>query len=83
MTIYAGNLPTDVTEEDLRTMFEVFGKVSTVDIIVHRFHTQPSGFGMIGMPIRQEAEKAIQSLNGTQFNGKLLMVNEAGVRTNR
>jgi RNA recognition motif-containing protein len=69
--LYVGNLRHDVTNEDLRQLFSSMGEVVNVNILTGR------GFGFIEMATSQEAEQAIESLDGTDFNGRLLKINEA------
>ena len=77
--IYVGNLPWSATEEQLRAIFERFGPVQSVAIITDRETGRSRGFGFIEMD-PQEAEKAIEGLNGTDMDGRALRVNEAQER---
>jgi cold-inducible RNA-binding protein len=77
MNIYVGNLSFTVTEEDLRTAFEAFGQVSAVNIIKDRDSGRSKGFGFVEMASAEEALKAIEGMNGKEFNGRALNVNEA------
>ena len=81
MTICAGNLAQEVTEEDLRDAFRVYGQVSFVNLIKDRFHKTPVGFAMIVMPVHLEAQAAITGLNMKELKGQRLKVNEAGIRS--
>ena len=81
MNIYAGNLSNDVTEDDLRKAFRVFGEVSFVNIVRNRHNKVSAGFGFLQMPVVLEAEAAIKALNATQLKGQPLTVNEARPRT--
>jgi RNA recognition motif-containing protein len=83
MNIYVGNLSTETVEEDLRTAFESFGEVSTVNIIKDKFSGESRGFGFVGMSSKDEAVAAISGLNGKELKGKTLNVNEARPRTER
>ncbi len=80
MNIYAGNLSREVTEEDLRKAFRVFGEVSFVNIVHDRTNKTSAGFGFLGMPVQAEAEAAITGLHATELNGQKLSVNEARPR---
>ena len=80
MNIYTGNIPTDVTEDDLRKEFQVFGQVTFVNVVKDRFGKTSRGFGYLGMPVQSEAEAAISGLNGKEFRGKPLIVAEARPR---
>jgi RNA recognition motif-containing protein len=77
MNIYAGNLSYDVTEQDLQTAFEAFGKVDSANVIKDKFSGESRGFGFIEMPSDEEAKAAIEGLEGTQLKGKAITVNEA------
>ena len=75
-TIYVGNLPFNATEQDVKALFERHGKVDSVKLINDRETGKPRGFGFVEMP-RADAQRAIQSLNGTDMGGRPLKVNEA------
>ncbi len=77
MKLYAGNLSYDVTEEDLRVAFEAFGRVDSVSIIKDKYSGESKGFGFVEMPKSEEARNAIDGLNGKEFKGRTLNVNEA------
>jgi RNA recognition motif-containing protein len=81
MNIYVGNLARVVTEEDLRHSFEAFGEVASVKIIKDRYSGEPRGFGFVEMPSKTEGESAITGLNGKDFKGRELKVNEARPRS--
>ena len=80
MNIYTGNLSRNVTEEDLRQAFEAFGQVVSVNIIKDKFSGVSKGFGFVEMPIRAEANAAIEDLNGKDLKGLKLKVSEARPR---
>jgi RNA recognition motif-containing protein len=80
MKIYTGNLSYQVTEEDLRTAFEAFGKVDSVVVIKDKFSGESKGFGFIEMPSKEEAQAAIEGLNGKELKGRAVNVNEARPR---
>ncbi len=80
MRIYAGSMSNEVTEEDLRLAFEPFGQVESVTIIKDRHSGQSKGFGFVEMPSNDEAQSAIEGLNGQELKGKALIVNEARPR---
>ncbi len=81
MRIYIGNLSREVTEEDLKQAFEEFGEITSVNILKDKFSGRSRGFGFVEMPVRTEAEAAINALNGTELKGRPLNVNEARPRT--
>ena len=83
MNIYVGNLIFDVSEEDLRAAFEPFGEITEVRLIMDKFSGKSKGFGFIEMPSKEEAEKAIEEMNGKEFQGRAMNVNEAKPKTDR
>jgi RNA recognition motif-containing protein len=83
VNIYVGNLSRDATEADVQKAFEAFGRVASVTIIKDRFSGVPRGFGFVDMPDKNEAESAIAGMNGKEFMGRALNVNEARPRTDR
>ena len=80
MNIYVGNLSFSVTEEDLRTAFQAYGAVEKAAVISDKMSGQSRGFGFVEMPNKDEAIKAIESLNGKDLKGRNLKVNEAQPR---
>jgi RNA recognition motif-containing protein len=74
--VYVGNLSFQTSENDLSDLFTQFGEVESVSIITDRDTGRSKGFGFVSMN-DDGAEKAISQLNGTQFNGRALTVNEA------
>jgi RNA recognition motif-containing protein len=88
MNIFVGNIAFDVTEADLQAAFEAFGSVTSVNILKDRYSGQPRGFGFVEMSSASDARAAIAGLNGKDFMGRALNVNEArpreeGGRTDR
>ena len=83
MNIYVGNLSHEANEDSLREAFEAFGQVESVNIIKDRFSGESRGFGFVEMPSKQEAEKAIEEMNGKDLMGRAVNVNEARPKTNR
>ncbi len=81
MNIYVGNLPSEVTEEELREAFEAFGQVESVNIVKDRLSGHPRGFGFVEMPAKAEAQAAITGLNGKELGERTLVVNEARPRS--
>ena len=81
MKIYVGNLPYEVTEQDLRQEFGAFGEVTSVSIITDRDSGRPKGFGFVEMATKSEAEAAITGLNGKAIKERTIVVNEARPRT--
>ncbi len=83
MNIYVGNLSNQTTEDDLRQAFEAFGQVESVNIIKDRFSGESRGFGFVEIPSKEEAQKAIEEMNGKDLNGRAVNVNEARPKTDR
>lgn len=83
MNIYVGNLPHRTTESELREAFEAYGEVNSAAIIKDKFTGDSRGFGFVEMPNRSEAESAINEMNGQDFGGRTLTVNEARPREER
>jgi len=81
MNVYVGNLARQTTEEDLQKAFEAFGSVRSVNIIKDRLSGESRGFGFVEMPANQEAQKAIDEMNGTDLMGRTITVNQARPRT--
>ena len=75
--LYVGNLSYDMTEDQLRQTFEVFGKVDSVRLVTNRFNNKSKGFAFVVMPNRPEAEKAIAEMNDKEVMGRPMRVNEA------
>lgn len=81
MNIYVGNLPRKTTEDELRQAFQAFGEISSVSIIKDKFSGDSKGFGFVEMPNKAEAAAAMEGLNGKDFMGQSLTVNEARPKT--
>jgi RNA recognition motif-containing protein len=81
MNIYVGNLSHDVTEDELKEAFEAFGKITSINIIKDKYSGESRGFGFVEMSSKDEAQSAIDGLNGTELKGQSLNVNEARPRT--
>ena len=75
--IYAGNLSYTMTDDSLRKVFEQFGEVSSAKIIRDRESGRSKGFGFIEMSNGDEANAAIEKLNGTDVDGRNVKVNIA------
>ncbi len=75
--LYVGSLPYSVSEEELKNIFEGYGAVESARIITDKFTGQSKGFGFVEMSNADEAAKAIEGVNGKQFGGRTLIVNEA------
>jgi len=79
-TIYVGNLPFSTTDEDLRKLFSQYGSVHSVKMITDRETGKPRGFGFVEIE-SDGANAAVEALNGTEFQGRSLRVNEAREKT--
>ena len=75
--LYVGGLPYSVTGDRLQEIFAEHGTVESANVISDKFTGQSRGFGFVEMSSSGEAQKAIDSLNGTQLDGRTLTVNEA------
>jgi RNA recognition motif-containing protein len=75
--LYVGGLPYSVTEGQLQEIFAAHGTVESARVITDKFSGQPRGFGFVEMSSGGEAQRAAQALNGTQLDGRTLVVNEA------
>jgi len=81
--IYVGNLDFSVTDPDLEQLFQQHGEVSSAKVIIDRNTGRSRGFGFVEMPNDSEAEAAINALNGQEYSGRTLTVNEARPREDR
>ena len=81
--IYVGSLPYSTTEAQLEQLFSDHGKVIDAQVITDRFSGQAKGFGFVEMEVDEEADAAIAALNGSEFGGRTLVVNEAREREQR
>jgi RNA recognition motif-containing protein len=81
--IYVGNLVWDATADDLLALFQEHGKVTRAQVITDRETGRSRGFGFVEMEDDAEAQKAIDALNGADYNGRPLTVNEAKPREDR
>ena len=80
MNIYVANIPWKASEEELKGLFQQYGEVDSAKIIVDKFTQRSRGFGFIEMKDDDAGKKAIDELNGQDFMGKNLVVNEARPR---
>ena len=81
--IYVGNLVWDATQDDLYNLFQEHGKVTRAQVIMDRETGRSRGFGFVEMENDSEADRAVQALNGADFRGRPLTVNEAKPRDDR
>jgi RNA recognition motif-containing protein len=83
INIYVGNLAFGASEEELKELFEAYGRVDSAKIVMDHATGRSRGFGFIEMPEREEAMKAIQELDSQEFKGRSLRVNEARPKRER
>ena len=77
MNIYVGNLPYSVNSQELREAFEAYGAVSSAEVIFDRRTKRSRGYGFVEMDREQDGRRAIDALNGTDFKGRELRVDES------
>lgn len=82
MQIYVGNLSYGTSDESLKDLFEQFGEVASAKIIMDRETNRPKGFGFVTMDDDASAQEAIEALNGKDFDGRALRINEAKPKEN-
>ncbi len=83
MNIYVGNLSFDATQGDLQTLFAQHGDVTSANIITDRDSGRSKGFAFIEMPQADQAQAAMSQLNGYEFKGRKLTVNEARPKSDK
>jgi RNA recognition motif-containing protein len=83
MKIYVGNLSYQVTDEEIKALFEPHGEVTSVTILKDKYTGQPKGFGFIEMAQQEQAKTAINALNNTAVKGRNIIVNEARPKTDK
>lgn len=83
MNIYVGNLSYQSTEDDLREIFGAHGEVTSAAVIRDKYSDQSKGFGFVEMASDDDAKAAIEALDGTEFMGRQIKVNEARPRAER
>ncbi|MGE4563549.1 MAG: RNA recognition motif domain-containing protein [Victivallaceae bacterium] len=83
MKLYVGNLSFSTTEAGVKNAFSEFGTVDTVNLITDRDTGRAKGFGFVEMSNANEAQAAIEGLNGKQLDGRAIVVNEARPKEDR
>ena len=81
--LYVGNLSFDTSENDLQDLFSKHGAVTEANLVQDRMSGKPRGFGFVTMAAKEGADAAIQALNGSEWKGRALTVNEARPREER
>lgn len=77
MKLFVGRLPYEVTEENLRELFEKFGSVSSAKVVMDRYTGRSRGFGFVEMSDESEAKEAMDKLDGSEVMGRTIVVKEA------
>lgn len=77
MNIYVGNLSWNLKEQDLQNLFAPHGEITSAKIVLDKFTNRSKGFGFVEMPNDEEAQAAIDALNGTEIDGRNIVVNES------
>jgi len=83
MNIFVGSLPFRLPETELKDLFAEFGEVSSAKIVTDKITGRSRGFGFVEMPDDDDAQKAIDGLNGTEVMGRRIIVNQAEERKER
>ena len=83
MKLYVGNLPYSTTDEDLKQMFAEVGTVTSASVLINKMTGRSRGFGFVEMSSDEEGNKAIETMNGRDVEGRKLTVNEARPMTER
>lgn len=83
MSIYVGNLPHEVTQDDLSNVFSEYGNVKRVQLPTDRETGRPRGFGFVEMETEEAETAAIEALDGAEWMGRALKVNKAKPREER
>jgi cold-inducible RNA-binding protein len=83
LKLYVGNLSYDTTDSDLQAAFAAHGSVSSAQVITDRDSGRNRGFGFVEMANQAEAQAAMNALNGSQLQGRTIVVNESRPRTDR
>ncbi len=81
--LFVGNLSFETTENDLQDAFAAFGTVTEANLMMDRTTNRPRGFGFVTMSTPEDAQKAIDGLNGKELGGRALTVNLARPREER
>ncbi|MEX2012292.1 MAG: RNA-binding protein [Patescibacteria group bacterium] len=82
--LFVGSLPYSINDEQLKAHFEKFGEITSASVVMDKFDkTRSRGFGFVEMPNDEEAQKAIDELNGKELDGRAITVSEARPREDR
>jgi RNA recognition motif-containing protein len=77
MNIYVGNISWNLSDQDLSDLFAPYGEVASAKIVMDKFTNRSKGFGFVEMPNDEQAQAAIAQLNGSEVDGRNLVVNES------
>ena len=77
MDIYVGNLAYATTDDGLRAAFAAYGEVTSARVVKDRMTERSKGFGFVEMPDRDQAQAAVDALNGSNLDGRPIRVNES------
>ena len=77
MDIFVGNLAFNVTEDELKKLFLDYGEVESLNIVKDKYTSESRGFAFVKMPNDEEAQKAVDSLDGSALNGRNIRANKA------
>ncbi len=80
MTIYVGNIPYSMKENEIEQLFSEYGKVVSVKVIIDKFTKRSKGYAFVEMEDEAQAQTAIDSLNGNEVQGRSLKVSKANPR---
>lgn len=81
--LFVGNISFQTTESELQALFEAYGEVTRVQVMTDRDTGRARGFAFVGMANDEDADRAIAALNGKEFGGRTLNVNEARPKPER
>ena len=81
--LYIGNLPFQTTDQELEQMFSQHGTVASASVITDKMTGRSRGFGFVEMENDEEADAAIKTMDGSDYDGRPLTVNEARPRVER
>lgn len=81
--IYVGNLPYSTTDQELQELFANHGNVQSASVVTDRYTGRSRGFGFVEMGSAEEAQQVISALNGSDYGGRNLVVNEARPKESR
>ena len=78
--LFVGNLPYEATDQSLTELFSQSGTVVSASVVINKFNNRSKGFGFVEMSTQEEANAAIETLNGQEMGGRRIIVSEARPR---